>query len=76
MTFCDDEPIKCDACGDYVWAGKSYLFIKLKGVLKRCCDNEECASRLLYDFYQDDFGEVKLNTAEEKECIYGDMQEG
>lgn len=75
MTFCDDEAIKCDACGELIYAGQSYQYIKIKGMIKRCCNYEDCASKILYDIYGDDFLEVHLNTAEDKECIYGDMQE-
>ncbi len=74
MKFYDDEPVQCDACGDLVYAGSSYQFIKIRGITYKCCNNEDCMSKLLFNFYEDEFQEVYLNTAEDKECIYGDME--
>jgi len=72
--FHDDEPIECEACGELIYAGESYQYIKKEGKIYRCCDNSECMGNLLIELYGDQFSEVYLETGQDKESTWGDME--
>lgn len=64
--FKDDEPIRCEQCGDLICAGSHY--IDYNG-LTLC--NEACLKDVL--LANADYEEWYLETAEDKEANYGDM---
>lgn len=64
MTFYDDEPITCEACGELIYAGESYL--EYNG--QKCCDDNLCLGQLA----RIDVEEKLVKTAYNHKEEYGD----